>query len=181
MSKAIKQMEMDALKTTFQEIRDFVFLSSSGVDAHMDNQMRLTLRKKNIRVHVVKNSLARRVFDGLGMKANSDGFWMGPTLLAWGGSSLAELSRELEAILKKNDKIKAKGAIADGQEVTFKQALSMPTKAEAAGRVIGLALSPATRLVTQILAPAGRIAGQIKTLRERTPPAEEAPAAPAAG
>ncbi|MBV9773726.1 MAG: hypothetical protein JO040_07230, partial [Gemmatimonadetes bacterium] len=82
---------------------------------------------------------------------------------------------------KKNDKIKPKGAIADGQEVTFKQALSMPTKAEAIGRVVSLALSPAARLVSQILAPAGRIAGQVKTLRERTPPAEGAGAAPAEG
>jgi large subunit ribosomal protein L10 len=180
MSKKIKQMEMDTLGQTFQGVRDLIVLSSSGVHAQDDNQMRLTLRKKNIRLQVVKNSLMRRVFEGLGVKTGTSAYWTGPTLLAWGGTSLSELSRELDALLKKNEKIKIKGAISDGQEVTFRQAMSMPTKAEAAGRVVSLALAPASRLVSQMLAPAVRVAGQIKTLRERTVP-EEAIAAPAAG
>jgi ribosomal protein L10 len=180
MSKAIKQMEMDALSQTFKEVRDLVLLTSSGIGAQADNQTRLTLRKKNIRLQVVKNSLVQRVFTDLGLKINSAACWTGSTVVAWGGNSLAELSRELDALLKKNNKIQVKSAVADGQEVTFKQALDMPTKQEAVGRVISLALSPARRLVSQILAPASRIAGQIKTLRERTEaPAEGAGPAPA--
>jgi large subunit ribosomal protein L10 len=179
MSKAIKQMEMDALEKTFRDVRDLVFLSVSGVSATADNQMRLALRKKNVRLHVVKNSLARRVFDKLGIQASSDTYWLGHTLIAWGHNSLKELSLEIDALMKKNDKIKAKGALADGQEVTFEQAKKMLSKTEAIGRVVGLAMSPAARLVAQIQGPAGRIAGQVKTLRERPAPAE--PAAPAPG
>jgi large subunit ribosomal protein L10 len=180
MSKRIKQMEMNALGQTFKEVRDLVLLSVSGVTAQADNQMRLALRKKNIRLQVIKNSLARRVFSDMGMKISSDGYWTGPTVVAWGGNSLSELARELESTFKKNDKIKIKGAVAEGQEVTFQQALSMPTRSEAIGRVVSLALSPASRLVSQILAPAGRVAGQIKTLREKAEPAAAAPATPAA-
>jgi large subunit ribosomal protein L10 len=176
MSKQIKQMEMAALGQTFREVRDLVVLSSSGVNAQADNQMRLALRKKNIRLQIVKNSLARRVFDELGMRVTNPAYWTGPTLLAWGGTSLAELSRELDTLIRKNDKFKVKGAVSDGQEVTFKQALTMPTQAEAVGRVVSLALSPATRLVSQILAPAARVAGQIKTLREKPAAPEGAPA-----
>ena len=157
MSKIIKQMEMDALKQTFRDVRDLVALSTVGLNCQKDNQLRLTLRKKNIRLQVVKNSLARRVFDGLGLRATR--FWEGPTTIAWGGNSLADLSRELDTLLKKNDKVKFKGAVADGQEVTFEQALKMPTRTEAIGRVLMLALSPAARLVGQILGPAGRVSG----------------------
>jgi large subunit ribosomal protein L10 len=177
MSKIIKQMEMDALKQTFQDIRDMVILSASKVSCNEDTQMRAALRKKNIRLQVVKNSLARRVFDEIGMAVHK--VWEGPTTLAWGSNSLAELSKELEALRKKNDKIKIKGAVSEGQEIDFKQALAMPTKAEAIGRVISLALSPATRVVSQILAPAAQIAGQIKTLSERTPEGAPAEAGPA--
>ncbi len=178
MSKAIKQMEMNALGQTFKEVRDMVLLTSSKVNAQEDNQTRLALRKKTIRMQVVKNSLIQRVFSEMGIKFASGAVWTGPTVIAWGGSSLAELSRELETLTKKNDRIKVKTAVAEGQEVTFKQALAMPTKAEAIGRVLSLALSPATRLASQILAPAARVAGQIKTLREKTAPAEGAEAAP---
>jgi large subunit ribosomal protein L10 len=173
MSKLIKQMEMDALKNTFRDVRDLVLLSATGINSQADNQMRLALRKKQIHLHVVKNSLARRVFDEVGIKVTST--WVGPTTLAWGAGSLAELSRELEAVAKKNPKLTMKGAFSEGQEVTFKQALAMPTKAEAIGRVVSLALSPAGRLVSQLRAPAGRIAGQVKVIAEK-PASEEAPA-----
>ena len=46
MSKVIKQLEMDALKHTFQDVRDLVVMSVSGVDCQADNRMRLSLRKK---------------------------------------------------------------------------------------------------------------------------------------
>jgi large subunit ribosomal protein L10 len=179
MSKQIKQMEMDALKTTFQGVRDLVLLSVSGLSCQTDNQLRLSLRKKNIRLQMVKNSLARRVFGELGIK--SEQLQAGPTVVAWGAGSLAELSRELETIVKKNEKtIKVKGAVSEGQEVTFKQALAMPTRAEAAGRVLMLALSPARRLAGQIRGPAGKVAGQIKSLSEKKPEEGAAPAAEAA-
>ena len=41
--------------------------------------------------------------------------WEGPTTLAWGAGSIAELSRELDTVFKRNDKVKFKGAVADGQ------------------------------------------------------------------
>ena len=63
MSKVIKQMQMDALKTTFAGVRDLVLLSLSKVDGVSENKLRLDLRKKKIYLHMVKNSLVRRVFD----------------------------------------------------------------------------------------------------------------------
>jgi large subunit ribosomal protein L10 len=177
MSKIIKQMQMAALKQTFQQIRDMVMMNVTGLDCQQDNKLRLGLRKKNIRLQVVKNSLARRVFSELGI--NLESALVGPTTLAWGGASVAELSKELDTLLKKNDKVKFKGAIADGQPITFEQALKMPTKAEAIGRVLMLALSPARRIAGQILGPASLVAGQVKSLAEKkeevAPPAEAAP------
>src|SRR5437763_1416854 len=135
MAKPVKQMEMDALKATFKDVRDVVLLSTSGVTCQADNTMRLALRKKSIRLQMVKNSLARRVFDELGLKSK---LWEGPTVVAWGGSSIAELSKEIDALRKKNEKIKPKGAISEGLEITFEQALKMPTRAEAIGGVLML-------------------------------------------
>jgi len=174
MSKQIKQMEMDALKQTFQDVRDLVLLSASGINCQADNQMRLDLRKKNIRLQVVKNSLARRVFDEIGIKLGS--VWEGPTLLAWGAAGIADLSRTLDTVVKKNNKIKVKAAVVEGQEVPFQQALTMPTKAEASGQIVGMILGPASQIASQIIGPAAQIASQIQTLSEKTPPAEPAAA-----
>jgi large subunit ribosomal protein L10 len=173
MSKQIKQMEMDALKKSFQGVRDLVILTVTGVDSLTDNTMRLGLRKKKIYMHMVKNSLARRVFDEMGLKTTTP--WEGPTTVAWGADSIAELSKEIDGLAKKNKKLVIKTAIADGTEVSFQQALKMPTRQEAQGRVVMLALSPARRVAGQIIAPGGKIAGQIKSLKDR-PPEEAAPA-----
>lgn len=176
MSKQIKQMEMEAMKKSFQGIQDLVFLSSSGVSCQTDNQMRLALRKKNIHLQVVKNRLARRVFSELGLKLEK--CWDGPTTVAWGAGSVAELSRELESIFKKNDKVKVKSVLAEGQEISFARALKMPTRTEAIGQVIALALSPAQRLMAQVIAPVSTLAGQVKTLANRPVGEEATPAAP---
>jgi len=186
MSKLIKQLEMDALKGTFEKVHDLVVLSISGLNCQADNSLRLSLRKKNIRLQVVKNSLTRRIFDELGLKVGADsGFWTGSTVMAYGAGSLAELSRaldgELKELVKKNaklkDAVKIKGAICEGQEISFDRALKMPTRAEAIARVISLALTPASRLLGQIKAPASRVAAQIKTLSEKSADAATPPAA----
>jgi large subunit ribosomal protein L10 len=166
MSKKIKEMELVALRQTLQNLRDMVMMSVSGLDCQSDNHLRLALRKKDIRLQVVKNSLARRVFDDAGIRL--DGVWEGPTTLAWGGGSVAELCKELDTLLKKNEKVKFKAAVADGQQITFEQGLKMPTRAEAIGRVVMLALAPARRLAGQIIGPASLVAGQIKSLAEKT-------------
>jgi large subunit ribosomal protein L10 len=138
--------------------------------------VRLGLRKKGIRLQMVKNSLARRVFGEFGIKADEG--WEGSTTLAWGGTSIAALSKEIETLVKKYDKVvKVKTAIADGQPVPFELALKMPTREEAIGRVVSLALAPASRLVGQILGPAASVASQVKTISERKE--EAAPAATA--
>jgi large subunit ribosomal protein L10 len=177
MSKVIKQMQMDDLKKTFGDVRDLVLLNVVGLNALANNQMRLGLRKKGIRLQVVKNTLARKVFTDMGLQVATA--WEGSTTVAWGAASIAELSKELEGVIKKNDKfIKVKTAVADGQEVSFDVALKMPTREQAIGQVIALALGAGSRLLGAILGPGGQLASQVKTLAEKTE--EAAPATPAA-
>jgi large subunit ribosomal protein L10 len=175
MSKAIKQMQMDDLKATFGNVRDMVLLNVVGLGAIPENHMRLGLRKKGIRMQTVKNSLARKVFTDLGLTVAHG--WQGATTVAWGAGSIADLSKELEGLIKKHDKfIKVKTALADGQEVSFDIALKMPTREQAIGQVIALALSAGSRLIGAILSPGGQLASQIKTLSEKKE--EAAPEAP---
>jgi large subunit ribosomal protein L10 len=172
MSKKIKQMQMDDLARKFGGVRDLVLLSVTGVDSLTENKMRLDLRKKNIRLHMVKNSLARRVFGEMGIQLND--VWTGPTTIAWGANSVAELSRTLDEALKKNDKlrdkVKVKTAVAEGATVPFEKALTMPTRQEAIGSVLAAILGPISTVIGQLTGPASQVASQLKTMAEK--PAE---------
>ncbi len=178
MSKVIKQMQMDSLKDAFKGVRDMVLLNVVGLGAIAENQIRLTLRKKGIRLQMVKNSLVRRVFGNMGLQVKS--VWESSTTVAWGANSVAELSKEIESVVKKHEKrMKVKAAVADGQEVPFDVALKMPTRAEAQGRVVMLALAPARRVAGQIVGPASQVCGQIKGIKDmkKDESASETPAA----
>jgi len=164
MSKQIKQMQMGVLRQEFKDVRDMVLFNMVGVPATVENQMRLQLRKKNIRLQMVKNSLARRIFSELGVSAGEA--WTGPTVLAWGADSLADLSKSLQGYITKNKNIVVKTAVAEGQPVAFADALKFPTRAEALGTIIGM-----------IVGVASQIASQIDQISKKEPAAVEAPAA----
>lgn len=166
MSKLVKKMQMDALKATFGQTRDLVLLSMSGVKARDENQIRLQLRKKNIRLHTVKNSLAARVFKELGIPGLDD-YLRGPTTVAFGPSSIADLSKALDEWIQREKKIQPKVAVADGAVVPFEAAKKFPTRAQAIGEVLALVLSPARVVLGQVSGAGGRLAGVVKTLSER--------------
>jgi large subunit ribosomal protein L10 len=181
MSKQIKQMQTDTLKETFGGVRELVLLSVSGLSSTADNQLRANLRKKNIRLQMVKNSLARRAFAEIGIDIPKESsYWAGTTWMAWGPESVAELSQELERQVLKNkalaDKVKVKGAITEGQPVPFETALTMPTRAQALGAVVAAILGPASQIVSQIIGPASQIASQVQTISEKAPAEGAAPA-----
>jgi large subunit ribosomal protein L10 len=188
MSKVIKQMQIDALKSTFGAAKDYVVLNIVGLNAIADNQFRATLRKKNVRLLQVKNSLARLAFKDLGIDIGTDSpYWKGSTTFAWGATSVAELSQSIDAELDNpktkaqyKDKVKIKGAIAEGTLISFASAKTRPTRQQAIARVVMLALAPAARIAGQIIGPASQVAGQIKQISEKKEEAAPAPA-PAAG
>jgi large subunit ribosomal protein L10 len=190
MSKQIKQMEMEALKQTFSGARNLVFLTSTKVDAIQDYNIRKTLRGQKIRLTVVKNSLARRVLSDLGIKAD-DGIWAGPTTIAYGAESVKELSLAIDKLIKdtekkdpkSKDRIKVKGAVAEGEAVSFERAKTMPTRQEAIGEIIGMILGPASTIAAMLTGPASQVASQISQLAEKKegePEKKEGESAPAA-
>lgn len=177
MSKQIKQMQMDVLAKKFDGVRDMLFLSASKIDAITENKVRLDLRKKNILMQMVKNSLLRRVFAQNKIDPGED-VWVGPTVVAWGGDSVKDLSKAVHAALLKEDKfkdkVKVKGAMAEGQVVPFERALTMPTRKEAIGEIVAAMMSPASSIASALTSGASQVASQIQKISERQP--EEAAA-----
>src|ERR1700722_14596226 len=99
MSKLVKKMELDALSKTFQGVRDMVLLASDKVGSLLEFTTRKTLRDKKIRLQMVKNTLARKVFEDNGIKLD-DKVWSGNTVVAWGADSIKDLSKAIDAMLK---------------------------------------------------------------------------------
>ena len=179
MSKLVKKMLQDDLRSSLAGVTDLLVVSVTGLDGIQSNTMRLALRQKNIRVQVVKNSLAKRVFDDLGLTPAAQ-FLDGPSAVAWGGPSIVELAKEITEWVGKVKLLKVKGGATSGLPLTPKQvtALSkMPAREELLARVVMLALSPARRVAKLVNSPAGRLVSQLRTKAEKAE-GESAEAAP---
>jgi large subunit ribosomal protein L10 len=183
MSKKIKELELNALRTTFQGVKDYVILEPLKVDSATEFEFRKRLREKKARVQLVKNSFAKKVFTENGIQVD---VWAGPTLLVWGGESIKDLSNAIDGLLrdlekdpKAPDKFKVNTAVADGQPVTFEQAKTLPTRLEAIGAVLAAVLGPGGAIAGCLTGPANQLAGVLQAIEEKGQGGGEG--APAAG
>lgn len=171
MSKQIKKMQMDALAQSLGGTRDLVFLSMSGVPAKDENQMRLALRKKNVRLQLVKNSLALRVLKEKGF-SGLDSFFNGPTVIAHPiqetGGGVSEIAKELDTYIRKFSKqLAAKAALSEGSVVDFETAKRMPTRDEALSTVAAAILGPGRQLAAAFEGPGRKLGGAVKSLEDK--------------
>ena len=186
MSKYVKELMMDQLKTELDGDRSVLILDMKGLDAVSEFQFRRDLRKKSIKMRSLRNTLARRVFEDMGIGGLSR-FLEGPSVAVWGGAGVAELAKEISTQVKKLKKPEIKGGSVDGTVIGPEQVediTKLPSREALIGRVVSLALSPVQRVVSLANSPASGLLGQFKTLAEGAPAdeaASEGEAAPAEG
>jgi large subunit ribosomal protein L10 len=185
MSKYVKELMMDQFRTELDGAKSVLILDLKGLDAVSEHQLRRDLRKKNIKIRTLRNTLARRVFSDNGISGLSQ-YLTGPSVAAWGGDGIAELAQEVSAQVKKLKKPEIKGGAVEGTVITPAQVediTKLPSREALIARVVSLALAPAQRVVSLANAPASGLLGQLKTLAEGAPEssseaeASEAPAA----
>ena len=177
MSKYVKELMMDQLRSDLDGSRSVLILDLKGLDAIAEHQFRRDLRKKSIRVRALKNTLARRVFSEMGMEGLSR-YLEGPSVLVWGGDGVAELAKEISTQVKNLKKPEIKGGAVDGVVIAPNQVediTKLPSREQLIGRVVALALAPVQRIVALANAPSGNLMGQLKTISEAAG-GEEAPA-----
>jgi len=168
MSKYVKELMMDQLRSDLDSGRSVLILDLKGLDAVAEYQFRRDMRKKSIRVRALKNTLARRVFSEMGMDGLSR-YLEGPSVLVWGGDGVAELAKEVSAQVKTLKKPEIKGGAVDGVVIgpgQVEEITRLPSREALIGRVVSLALAPVQRIVALAGSPAGNLIGQLKTLSE---------------
>ncbi len=170
MSKPVKELILKDYRKRFGDLSDALLIDVRGVNAIENNKMRLSLARKAIHVTILKNSLARRAFEGTGLEALG-GAMTGPSTLAYGADSVVDVARELLDWARKMEHLQLKGAVLDGSLFKGKEGVErlsrFPTRIEAQARVVGVALSPAARLLGAATSPGARILGIVKEIRSR--------------
>ena len=170
MSKPVKELMMAEYRKRFEDLEGALVIDIRGIDANDNNALRLGLAEKDIRVTIVKNTLARKAFEGTDLEPMGPAL-DGPSALAYGGTSVVDVARELVDWARKVDKLDLKGAVLDGQyfegEEGVKALSKFPTREEAIAQVVQLVLTPATEMVGAITAAGSELMGVFETMIDK--------------
>lgn len=170
MSKPVKDMISADYQRRFGELEGAVVVDIRGIAANENNEMRQALAERQVRVMVVKNTLAHKAFNGTPLEALQPAL-EGPSALAYGAESVVDVARAVVEWAKKIKSLELKGAAIDGEyfpgAAGVKRLSEFPTREEAQARVVTLALSPARNLMGAATSPGSTLLAIVKTIEER--------------
>ena len=170
MSKPVKELILADYKKRFDDVEAALVIDIRGMDANDNNALRLDLASKDIRVTIVKNSLARKAFAGTGLEPII-GSLQGPSALAYGAESVVDVAREMVAWARKLEHLELRAAVLDGElfegQAGVARLSQYPTRLEAQARAVQLVLTPAATLVAAMLGPPSGILSIVKEIERR--------------
>lgn len=167
MSKYVKDLVTKELAGRLEGVDDALLVNVVGLSANQSVVLRKTLREKNIRLMVVKNSLAKRATEGTPLSVAFDKM-EGTLAVMWGGEDFISLVKEV-AGFDKNPEYKAfqaRGGVMDGEQLTadrVREISKWPNREEQVSILVGQILSPGAELSSQLIGPGGALASQIET------------------
>ena len=165
MSKYVKGLLVDDLKSRLHGVNEVIVVSLGRLDAQKTTSLRQTLRKKRIHLQLIKNSLARRAAEGTPIAPAFEGT-AGMLAVAWGGEDVVDLAKELDRLtgVKDFEGLECRGGALDGARLEagdVKKVAKWPTRAEQLSLLSGQISAIASTLSGQLVSLGGTLAGQI--------------------
>jgi large subunit ribosomal protein L10 len=120
-----------------------------GLTVEAMTALRVKAREENVYLRIVKNTLARRAFEGTDFECMSDAM-VGPLVLAFSREDPGSAARVISDFAKGNDKLVVKLVSIGGQLLAagdIKRLASMPTKDQAISMLMSVMNAPVEKLV----------------------------------
>ncbi len=170
MSKYVKQLISREISERLDGVEDALLVNVIGMDANQTVVLRRDLREKDIKLLVVKNSMARRAMEGTPLALAFEGV-EGTLAVVWGGEDFISLVKEVSRLDKSTDfdRFEARGGVMDGEQLDadrVREISKWPNRLEQLSILSGQILSPGASLVSQLIAPGGALASQIEKKSE---------------
>jgi len=166
--RAQKQQLVEKLQQVLADTACVVVTHQSGLTVAEATQLRRQVRGAGAGFRVTKNRLARRALAGSGFEPLSPLF-TGPTAIAFSRDPVAAAKVVVE-FANRNNKLTIVGGGLAGRQIDaagIRELASLPSLDELRGKLIGLLLTPATRLAIVLQAPPGQIARLLSAFAEQ--------------
>lgn len=168
MSKQLKALMVDTLRKRYEGVQEACVVDVSGVNVEKTVRLRRELTAKGMRMHVVKNSQARRAFDGGPLGPLGEQL-AGPCALVTGGDSIIDVAKEIVRLTKDHEALTPKFALLvdETAPMLVVDLAKFKNFAELMSEIALLVVSPARRLAACLASPQAKIAGCLKVLADK--------------
>jgi len=126
-----------------------VIADARGVNVVDMTELRKQARENNVDLRIVKNSLAKRAFEGTEFEC-IEGALAGPSLFGFSMEDPGAAARLFKDFAKTNEKFEIKALSISGQLLAKEQLdvlASLPTLEQALGQLVSVMIAPVTKLV----------------------------------
>lgn len=136
--------------------------------ADMTN-LRVSARNAGVYLRVVRNTLARRAFEGTELACMNDGL-SGPLILAFSREEPGSAARVMRDYAKENDKLVIKlvsfgGKLLETSDIG--RLASLPSKDESIGLLMSVMMAPIAKLVRTLAEPHAKLVRTLAAVRDQ--------------
>ena len=137
-----------------------------GLTVEEMSQLRVKARQAGVHLRVVRNTLARRAFEGTDFACLQDTL-VGPLLLAFSQREPGAAAQLIRAFAKQNEKLLVKALAFEGQLLSVSELdrlADLPTRDEAIAMLMAVMKAPITKLVRTMVEPPAKLVRTIAAL-----------------
>lgn len=141
----------------------------SGLTVAQLTELREKARGSGVYMKVIRNTLARRAFEGTQF-ACMDSALIGPLVLAFSKEEPSAAARVFKDYVKKWEKLEVKAMSIDGQLLPgtdLHRLASLPTRNEAIALLMSVMLAPVTKFVRTLSEPHAKLVRTIAAIRDQ--------------
>ncbi len=169
MSKVIKKLIVDELVAGYRGDKSLVIANFKGIDAQQTNAIRRDLGGKNIKLRVVKNSLAAIAFKEVGVSGLGE-MLEAPTLVASSDDDPVELAKNLNKFSKEVDGLDIVGGWVDGELMSSENIstlASIPSREVVLTQIAFAMKAPMVQLASVFNATARNLCHVLNEIKEK--------------
>lgn len=140
-----------------------------GLTAGQLTALRKEAREADVYIRVLRNTLARRAFEGTQF-ACMDAALVGPLILGFSKDEPSRAARVFKEFVKKYEKLEVKALAIDGQlfpATALNQVASLPTRNEAIAQLMSVMNAPITKWVRTLVAPHSKLVRTFAAVRDK--------------
>jgi|Deesub1362A_J573_1020465.scaffolds.fasta_scaffold06261_2 large subunit ribosomal protein L10 len=172
MARPEKVKQVEEIKEKLDKSVAFLLTNYQGLTVEEINLLRRRMKKENMELKVVKNTLLRRALSEKSQDILNDfsDFLVGPTALAFSYEDPIKLAKLLVDFSRENEALKIKAGFLEGRKVTFEEVkmfAALPSREELLSKLLGILQAPIQNLVFVLHSPTRGLVNILSEIRKK--------------